>query len=152
MKSEDKIVSALWYQPFDPSEEDVVVMNGVRKNPGSERSEAFDLLYKKSNIALGHKTPWCSFIGQYFFAKGFIINENRKVSSFLYITKKEAGKKINDYKLKMREDFKKESLIFDESTEQYITRKTNPSMKWITVSAVILIIISLILLHIFSNE
>ncbi|WP_456099009.1 hypothetical protein [Prevotella jejuni] len=152
MKLEDKIVSALWYQPFDPSEADVVVMNGVRKNPGSERSEAFDLLYKKSNIALGHKTPWCGFIGQYFFAKGFIINENRKVSSFLYITKKEAGKKINDYKLKMREDFKKESLIFDESTEQYITRKTNPSMKWITVSAVILIIISLILLHIFSNE
>ena len=152
MKSEDKIVSALWYQPFDPSEEDVVVMNGVRKNPGSERSEAFDLLYKKSNIALGHKTPWCGFIGQYFFAKGFIINENRKVSSFLYITKKEAGKKITDYKLKMREDFKKESLIFDESTEQYITRKTNPSMKWITVSAVILIIISLILLYICSNE
>lgn len=152
MKSEDKIVSALWYQPFDASEADVVVMNGVRKNPGSERSEAFDLLYKKSNIALGHKTPWCGFIGQYFFAKGFIINENRKVSSFLYITKKEAGKKINDYKLKMREDFKKESLIFDESTEQYITRKTNPSMKWITVSAVILIIISLILLHICSNE
>ncbi|WP_278571015.1 hypothetical protein [Prevotella melaninogenica] len=152
MKSEDKIVSALWYQPFDPSEADVVVMNGVRKNPGSERSEAFDLLYKKSNIALGHKTPWCGFIGQYFFAKGFIINENRKVSSFLYITKKEAGKKITDYKLKMREDFKKESLIFDESTEQYITRKTNPSMKWITVSAVILIIISLILLYICSNE
>jgi len=52
----------------------------------------------------------------------------------------------------MREDFKKESLIFDESTEQYITRKTNPSMKWITVSAVILIIISLILLYICSNE
>ena len=152
MKSEDKIVSALWYQPFDPSEADVVVMNGVRKNPGSERSEAFDLVYKKSNIALGHKTPWCGFIGQYFFAKGFIINENRKVSSFLYITKKEAGKKITDYKLKMREDFKKESLIFDESTEQYITRKTNPSMKWITVSAVILIIISLILLYICSNE
>lgn len=152
MKSEDNIITALWYQPFDPSEADVVVMNGVRKNPGSERSEAFDLLYKKSNIALGHKTPWCGFIGQYFFAKGFIINENRKVSSFLYITKKEAGKKINDYKLKMREDFKKESLIFDESTEQYITRKTNPSMKWITVSAVILIIISLILLHICSNE
>lgn len=152
MKSEDKIVSALWYQPFDPSEADVVVMNGVRKNPGSERSEAFDLLYKKSNIALGHKTPWCGFIGQYFFAKGFIINENRKVSSFLYITKKEAGKKTTDYKVKMREDFKKESLIFDESTEQYITRKTNPSMKWITVSAVILIIISLILLHICSNE
>lgn len=152
MKSEDKIVSVLWYQPFDPSEADVVVMNGVRKNPGSERSEAFDLLYKKSNIALGHKTPWCGFIGQYFFAKGFIINENRKVSSFLYITKKEAGKKITDYKLKMREDFKKESLIFDESTEQYITRKTNPSMKWITVSAVILIIISLILLYICSNE
>lgn len=101
---------------------------------------------------MGHKTPWCGFIGQYFFAKGFIINENRKVSSFLYITKKEAGKKITDYKLKMREDFKKESLIFDESTEQYITRKTNPSMKWITVSAVILIIISLILLYICSNE
>ena len=152
MKSKNKIVSVLWYQPFDPSEADVVVMNGVRKNPGSERSEAFDLLYKKSNIALGHKTPWCGFIGQHFFAKGFIINENRKVSSFLYITKKEAGKKITDYKLKMREDFKKESLIFDKSTEQYITRKTNPSMKWITVSAVILIIISLILLHICSNE
>lgn len=31
MKSEDKIVSVLWYQPFDPSEADVVVMNGVRK-------------------------------------------------------------------------------------------------------------------------
>ena len=152
MKSEDKIVSALWYQPFDPSEADVVVMNGVRKNPGSERSEAFDLLYKKSNIALGHKTPWCGFIGQYFFAKGFIINENRKVSSFLYITKKEAGKKTTDYKVKMREDFKKESIIFDESTKQYIKRKTNPSMKWITVSAVILIIISLILLYICSNE
>lgn len=95
MKSEDKIVSALWYQPFDPSEEDVVVMNGVRKNPGSERSEAFDLLYKKSNIALGHKIPWCGFIGQYFFAKGFIINENRKVSSFLYITKKRSRQKNN---------------------------------------------------------
>ena len=110
MKSEDNIITAFWYQPFDPSEPDVVVMNGVRKNPGSERSEAFDLLYKKSNIALGHKTPWCGFIGQYFFAKGFIINENRKVSSFLYITKKEAGKKTTDYKVKMREDFKEESL------------------------------------------
>jgi putative uncharacterized protein (fragment) len=44
MKSKNKIVSVLWYQPFDPSEADVVVMNGVRKNPGSERSEAFDLL------------------------------------------------------------------------------------------------------------
>ena len=71
MKSEDKIVSVLWYQPFDPSEADVVVMNGVRKNPGSERSEAFDLLYKKSNIALGHKTPWLWLYWQYFFAKGF---------------------------------------------------------------------------------
>lgn len=46
MKSEDNIITAFWYQPFDPSEPDVVVMNGVRKNPGSERSEAFDLLYK----------------------------------------------------------------------------------------------------------
>lgn len=152
MKSEDKIVSALWYQPFDPSEADVVVMNGVRKNPGSERSEAFDLLYKKSNIALGHKTPWCGFIGQYFFAKGFIINENRKVSSFLYITKKEAGKKTTDYKVKMREDFKEESLMFDGSTELYLTKKTNPTTKWIVLGTALLILTSLIYLYICSNE
>jgi len=50
MKSEDKIVSALWYQPFDPSEADVVVMNGVRKNPGSEQCPLFYISQKKKQV------------------------------------------------------------------------------------------------------
>ena len=52
----------------------------------------------------------------------------------------------------MREDFKKESLMFDDSTELYLTKKTNPTTKWIVLGTALLILTSLIFLYICSNE
>ncbi|WP_455085274.1 hypothetical protein [Prevotella nigrescens] len=152
MISEEKIVTAFWYQPFDRSEQDVIIMNGKRKEHGPIRSKVFGLLYKKSNEALNHKSPWYGYIGQYFFAKGFIIDNNEKESSFLYIAKKEENKKIFDYLMKMTNEFRRESLSFNESTKKYLENKRIAPKKWTVFSIALLIIIFIILLYICSNE
>ena len=69
-----------------------------------------------------------------------------------YISQKRSRQKTTDYKVKMREDFKKESLMFDDSTELYLTKKTNPTTKWIVLGTALLILTSLIFLYICSNE
>ena len=71
---------------------------------------------------------------------------------FFDIENREENKKIFDYLMKMTNEFRRESLSFNESTKKYLENKRITPKKWTVFSIALLIIIFIILLYICSNE
>ena len=136
----------LWYQPEKLNDDDVIVVNGDKISNGSDFTEYFQELKVLSDKAIKHNTPWCGYISNTFFVKGYFdaVDEHGRNLVFMFLSQESDG---------IQELYKTADLLgyhLNTETANCLKRRGVGISKGLLVVVPIIIIIITIILLIFN--
>lgn len=83
----------LWYQPEKLNDDDIIVVNGEKISKGNAYTEYFRELKLLSDKAIKHNSPWCGYVSNTFFVKGFLdaVDEHGRNLAFMFLSQETDG-------------------------------------------------------------
>lgn len=83
----------LWYQPEKLNDDDVIIVNGNRISRGNDFTEYFRELKLLSDKAIKYNSPWCGYLSNTFFVKGYFdaVDEHGRNLVFMFLSEERDG-------------------------------------------------------------
>ena len=78
----------LWYQPEKLNDDDVIVVNGEKISKGNDYTKYFRELKSLSDRAIKYDSPWCGYMSDTFFVKGYFdsVDEHGRNLVFMFLS------------------------------------------------------------------